>query len=1183
MPVTTTAPDLAVSMTVLDPFGRQLDTFAPNPDQASAASTMQTAHVVYTDAAPLSFVDVKTFTAVAGGGPIRSVVIANGLREPVMRYDQGDGTAWNISGWTARDAAGRVAAVHRTFAAPSTTDPTAIATAATPISPTGLGRIMVSTDAFGRLAGASEDGVPQMQRVYEPLAVIVRDAEQIATGAGTHHGASTRVDLTTRGQTRRTTQTTANGDFSTEILYDVLGQLTQISRYSSAGSEGLYRAMSYDSLGRLRTNYEPNTADPVYGRGWAYAWDDTNRLVGTSDGLGCGKDLYYDGLGRVVGEDYSPCRSTHAGYTQADPVAGTNFEVVNTYDTYEPGQRVSDATFLDDDSHAAGRLVSTSDRGAHTRYSYDNRGRVRRVGRQVATPASQQALGAAHYAPHWYTTRRNFDNADRPTLRTSGADEGPFADGAGTSESYLYSTRGLLRSITSAQHGAIFSNITYEVDGQPTLVTYGDVAQSKAQFTYGPQRRVATYKIDRTAPSVWSSASPNYPLPTAATKQLTLASFTYDYDLVGNPKQVDDLAPAGDWPSDDVWPQRRRTLGVDDLYRVKSVAYSYNVAGSGAGFVTPYAAENAAGDTRPVPLQTQLRTRVRSEAFTYDSLGNVTSSADDLNAAYDRSLGTITHGDGTGVGPNQLTSANGVTARYDYAGNLNELKVVRPGSCPSGAGNKCAQWFVYDWDEVGQLARARRWDYPNAIPALGAGVLPPENPAWDLTYGYSSGARVLKSAKDSTLVERHTLEIFDTLRLDHDRFSLTTGEYERHRSRTHVYLAGGTGQVFYDGGTLPAAPGSASTRLFLNIGDHLGSASVTIDQKSSEVVERATFMSHGAIESDYRPARWGNAREPYKFTGKEEDIEVGATYFGARYYQAHLGRFMSADPLAIHALGGDLNPYAYVRGRIMASTDPTGLVDDAVNAAAGSAGGTESIQGEPPPNSIPAGGDNWTPGPFVPFLWSLGQMSGGPFPSTLPLDADPSNPLSIAGQGLSPEGVGPKVDVGRILAERYSQPPGYEPSFKQQAEWWCMGGVCPLQPWNPLTSEPLGGATIPTPAVALEEAVGASVGRAVSKAAGNSVTRALTNSAGKTVARTLVASEDDLLAAAERHAGGSLDNFTEYKPGWWQSPDGKMRIEFNLEGHANVNEGPHVTIRMFDGQRHSVVEKVFIRGREAFK
>ena len=951
VPVTTTSPDLAVSMTSLDPFGRPLDTFAPSPDQASPAATVQTATFLYKDAAPLSYVDVKTFTAAAGGGAIRSVVITNGLREPVMRFDQGDGTAWNISGWTARDGAGRVSAVHRTFAATSATEPTLLAAAATPISPTSAGRLVLSTDAFGRLAGASEDGVPQMQRVYEPLALIVRDAEQIATGAGTHHGAFTRVDLTTRGQTRRTTQTTAQGDFSTEILYDVLGELTQVSRYSSTSSETMFRAFSYDSLGRVRTNFEPNTSNPVVGRPWAYAWDDTNRLVGTSDALGCGKDLYYDGLGRVVGEDFSPCRGTHAAYTPADPIARTNFEVLNTYDSYEAGQLLSDATFLDEESHASGRLVSTSDRGAHTRYSYDNRGRVRRVGRQVATPASQQAIGAARYALHWYTTRSNFDNADRPTFRTSGADEGPFADGAGTSESYLYSTRGLLRAVTSAQHGAIFSNIAYEHDGQANLITYGDVAQSKAQFTYGAQRRLATYKIDRAAPSLWTTASPNYTLPTAATKQLTLASFTYAYDLVGNPKQVDDLSPAADWQSDDAWPQRRRTVKVDDLYRVFDVKYSYNTVGGAAAFRTPFRAENAARDTSPVPLQTQLATRVKSESFTYDSLGNVTSSMDDLNAGYDRSLGAITHGDGTGAGPNQLTGANGVTARYDYAGNLEDLKVVRPGSCPSGTGNKCAQWFVYDWDEVGQLVRARRWDYPTAIPAVTAGTLPPENPAWDLSYAYSSGARVLKSAKDSTLVERHTLEIFSTLRLDHDTFEEATGDYERHRTRTHVYLAGGTGHVFYDGGTLPAPPGTPPTRLYLNIGDHLGSASVTIEHKTSEVMERATFMSHGAIESDYRPARWASAREPYKFTGKEEDIEVGAMYFGARYYQARLGRFMSADPLAIHALGGDLNPYAYVRGRVMSHVDHFGLSDTAADAAAAAA---QVTLGNPAP------GDSYT-------------------------------------------------------------------------------------------------------------------------------------------------------------------------------------------------------------------------------
>ena len=134
-----------------------------------------------------------------------------------------------------------------------------------------------------------------------------------------------------------------------------------------------------------------------------YAWDDNNRLVGTSDAQGCGKDVYYDALGRVVGEDFSPCRASQAPYTPADPGNAANFEVLNTYDTYEPGQVAADATFADDPLLAAGRQVSAFDRGAHTRYSYDNRGRVRRVGRQVATPFSQQAGGVAAYAPHWYT------------------------------------------------------------------------------------------------------------------------------------------------------------------------------------------------------------------------------------------------------------------------------------------------------------------------------------------------------------------------------------------------------------------------------------------------------------------------------------------------------------------------------------------------------------------------------------------------------------------------------------------------------------------------------------------------------------------------------------------------------------------------------------------------------------
>jgi hypothetical protein len=42
-------------------------------------------------------------------------------------------------------------------------------------------------------------------------------------------------------------------------------------------------------------------------------------------------------------------------------------------------------------------------------------------------------------------------------------------------------------------------------------------------------------------------------------------------------------------------------------------------------------------------------------------------------------------------------------------------------------------------------------------------------------------------------------------------------------------------------------------------------------------------------------------------------------------------------------------------------------------------------------------------------------------------------------------------------------------------------------------------------------------------------------------------------------------------------------LEWNTSGHANVNEDPHVTVRDFDGKRHSVTEKIFIEGQETYK
>src|SRR5688572_9674790 len=82
----------------------------------------------------------------------------------------------------------------------------------------------------------------------------------------------------------------------------------------------------------------------------------------------------------------------------------------------------------------------------------------------------------------------------------------------------------------------------------------------------------------------------------------------------------------------------------------------------------------------------------------------------------------------------------------------------------------------------------------------------------------------------------------------------------------------------------------------------------------------------GGAESDYRPERWAGFREDYRFTGKEEDVEVGLQYFGKRFLNPLLGRWVSADPLAVHVPGeADWNLYAYVGGTVLKSVDPFGL------------------------------------------------------------------------------------------------------------------------------------------------------------------------------------------------------------------------------------------------------------------
>ena len=587
---------------------------------------------------PVPYVIVDRVVNDATGETIRSVHQFNGLREPVINFTTTDATRsnWIEQGWTERNASGQLSRMFR----PSsfTGDPTPIGNAG---STTSDSKVLLQYDDFGRNNAVYEitpnTGTTQLvQRTFSPLAVTEQDAEQLRPGSP-HASAFTRSELDGHGRVHRTVQHTSSGDIITTVDYSPEGEAKHIAVSSGAPTPLYERSFVVDSLGRVGQNQEPNT-----GGNWRYVWDDAGRLVGTSDARGCGKNIYYDGLGRIVGEDYSPCLASQPTYTPPDLSTGDGLEVFNRYDSYESGQLEADPTFPERASFANGNLVSVRDRGSITRFNYDLRGQARRVSRRPIKPPDSVATGMSRYSAHSYKKRLDYDAAGREVRRTSGADVSQLLVAGASEETIRYSQRGL--NAIASSYGPILQSTDYDESGEVLDVNYGDVAGTFATFPRDERQRLTKYQIKRNiTPEVWGTSTYSRP-PSEATPHV-LADFVFDLDGVGNPIGIRDLAQLTVPDVSQSFSQR--VTSYDDLYRVTDVTTHFNFASS--SWQSPYQAELNAGSRRPVPLQTASG-RVAHQSFSYDALGNVTSASSDQGLSYDSSLGTTTQGT-AGAGP----------------------------------------------------------------------------------------------------------------------------------------------------------------------------------------------------------------------------------------------------------------------------------------------------------------------------------------------------------------------------------------------------------------------------------------------------------------------------------------------------------------------------------------------------
>ena len=98
--------------------------------------------------------------------------------------------------------------------------------------------------------------------------------------------------------------------------------------------------------------------------------------------------------------------------------------------------------------------------------------------------------------------------------------------------------------------------------------------------------------------------------------------------------------------------------------------------------------------------------------------------------------------------------------------------------------------------------------------------------------------------------------------------------------------------------------------------DALGSVT-SLSNASASVTNTYTYDSFGNTT-----ASTGTLNNPFRFTGREFDLETGIYQYRMRYYDPNVGRFISEDPIDFR---GGSNFYAYARNNPVRWTDPFGL------------------------------------------------------------------------------------------------------------------------------------------------------------------------------------------------------------------------------------------------------------------
>ena len=278
--------------------------------------------------------------------------------------------------------------------------------------------------------------------------------------------------------------------------------------------------------------------------------------------------------------------------------------------------------------------------------------------------------------------------------------------------------------------------------------------------------------------------------------------------------------------------------------------------------------------------------------YQYDKVGNVLALLDRSNDAYSQHFSYDT--------ADRLVFAQGAYGArayaYDAVGNLLRFDGR---SYEYGIGNRVASdgVWTYAHDENGNVVSRAQADVVQEFVYNDQNRLVQFSGGNPEAYVYDAGeTRIKKTAGDE--VTYYVSPDYEEVWRDGQRVE-TVKHYRSGDQKVATRDADGLKYVYPD---------------------HLGSASRMADVGGKQI-KVIWYTPFGATYDEH-----GEAKARYRYTSKEKD-DSGLYYYGARYYDDQLGRFLAADSILPNVYDPQqLNRFAYVRNSPMKFVDPDGHV-----------------------------------------------------------------------------------------------------------------------------------------------------------------------------------------------------------------------------------------------------------------